>query len=160
MGDPTKFAGWPKGDAGEQHGKVDTGVLGSPGTPRGDILSGSVGVMHPLQRILNRAFHFAVYGKGYARHGQSGLPWEYQRHAEIGREVGTGFALGQAVKKTYESRGLGAEAAVRELLGAITYLGSAIFILEEQEHVSSQHINTGQGKAVCQGRTEIQEASE
>ncbi|OFX03268.1 MAG: hypothetical protein A3E78_12075 [Alphaproteobacteria bacterium RIFCSPHIGHO2_12_FULL_63_12] len=85
-----------------------------------------------LRAILDRAYDFAATGKGHQRHGQSGLPWIAQRHVQIGREVGTGFAIGQAVKKSLEAGGMDKDAAVRELLGAITYLASAVYLLEEK----------------------------
>lgn len=86
-----------------------------------------------LKNITDRGFNFAASGKGNDRHGKDGTPWEKQRHVTIGREVGPGFALGQVVKKVFESQGLEPEAAVRELLGAMTYLASAIHLLEEAD---------------------------
>lgn len=83
-----------------------------------------------LRRIMDNAYRFAAEEKGEERHGRGTLAWEDQRHAQIGHEVGTGFAIGQAVKKAFESEGLEDEAAIRELLGAMTYLASAIFLIE------------------------------
>ncbi len=84
-----------------------------------------------LRSILDDAFKFASEGKGHERHGGPGIKWEDQRHAEISKEVGTGFAIGQAVKKCYESRRLNDDAAKRELLGAITYLASAVYAIDK-----------------------------
>ena len=84
-----------------------------------------------LRRILDTAFIFASEEKGHERHGGNGLDWGDQRHAAIASEVGTGFAIGQAVKKSFESERLEPDAAKRELLGAITYLASAIYAIEK-----------------------------
>jgi len=84
-----------------------------------------------LRSILNDAYCFAAEGKGEERHGKGGLSWVDQRHATIAKEIGTGFPIGQAVKKAYESQGLDEEAAKRELLGAITYLASAIHAINK-----------------------------
>ncbi|MQB00675.1 MAG: hypothetical protein GEU78_10335 [Actinobacteria bacterium] len=83
-----------------------------------------------LRRILDAAYRYASEEKGHERHGKSGDGWSSQRHAAIAKEIGTGFAIGQAVKKAYESEGLEPDAAKRELLGAITYLASAIYAIE------------------------------
>jgi hypothetical protein len=46
--------------------------------------------------------------------------------------TGSGFALGQAIKKMEESQRLpNKEAAIQELLGAIVYIAGAIIYLEE-----------------------------
>jgi hypothetical protein len=85
-----------------------------------------------LRRILADAYRFAAVGKGEERHGKGGLPWTQQRHVTIGRELGTGFALGQAAKKIFEGRGLPTkERKIAELLGAMTYLASAIYLIEQ-----------------------------
>ena len=84
-----------------------------------------------LRQIMIDAFNFASKGKGDERHGAPGLRWEDQRHAAIAKELGTGFALGQAVKKAYESQRLDADAAERELLGAMTYMASAIYAIRQ-----------------------------
>lgn len=84
-----------------------------------------------LERILNDAYDFAARGKGEERHGNGGLPWSQQRIHTIGNELGTGFAIGQAVKKLFESEGLDDDAAVREILGAITYAASAVYLIRQ-----------------------------
>jgi hypothetical protein len=50
---------------------------------------------------------------------------------EIGRMVGHGFCLGQAIKKAQEASRMEPDAAKRELLGAINYLAGAYLLLEE-----------------------------
>lgn len=80
-----------------------------------------------LRNILDEAFRFCAQGKGAERHG-NGQPWREQHHFEIANHYGQGFALGQAEKKLRESVNLEDwKAARRELLGAITYIASAIF---------------------------------
>ena len=86
-----------------------------------------------LADILNEAFRFASEGKGHERHGTAGQPWTDQRHVHIGKEFGTGFALGQAAKKMGESQRMPADRAVRELLGAITYIASAIHLRRSED---------------------------
>ncbi len=81
-----------------------------------------------LWDILGASFDFAASGKGHQRHGQDGTPWNEQRHVRIGKALGLGFALGQAMKKVEESTGMDWDAAERELHGAITYLASAILL--------------------------------
>jgi hypothetical protein len=88
-----------------------------------------------LADILNEAFQFAAEGKGHERHGTAGQPWTDQRHVHIGKEFGTGFALGQAAKKMGESQRLPTDRAVRELLGAITYIASAIHLRRSEDDV-------------------------
>lgn len=80
-----------------------------------------------LRVILNEAFDFAAKGKGAVRHG-NGKPWHAQPHFEIAQEVGTGFAVGQALKKLREGFSLEDYPATRrEWLGAISYIASAIY---------------------------------
>lgn len=86
-----------------------------------------------LRRILNDSFDWSAKKKGAQRHGQGGLPWDQQRHVTIGNAVGRGFALGQALKKIMESEGMDAQAAINELHGAITYLASAVYMIEQEE---------------------------
>jgi len=84
-----------------------------------------------LRGIIEDAFKFAAEGKGHQRHGGGGLKWEDQRHAAIAKELGPNFAIGQAVKKCYESQGLDDVAAERELLGAMSYMASAIYTIRK-----------------------------
>ena len=49
---------------------------------------------------------------------------------EIGRMVGSGYPLGQAMKKAQESARMPPDRAKAELLGAINYLAAAYLLLE------------------------------
>lgn len=110
---------------------MDDNTIGWAGLPPSFSIDDTDERYTKLHDILEEAYDFAAHGKGEQRHGHGRLDWKEQRHAAIGREVGTGFAIGQAVKKSYESEGLDPEPAVRELLGAITYLASAIYMIRE-----------------------------
>ena len=95
---------------------------------------------HPymvLRCILDEAYEQAAEGKGKERHAGD-KPFLRQPIMEIGRMVGEGYNLGQAMKKLQEAEtllrleGKGVEAAVRELLGAIVYTASAVILLREK----------------------------
>ena len=104
----------------------------------------------PLAEVLSRALEQAQSGKGDERHA-NGLPFlEQPIMVEQRQQKGTGFVIGQARKKSLESMGLEAGAAVRELLGAINYLAAAVIYLEEgpgeepaakatQPHLENEH---------------------
>lgn len=79
----------------------------------------------PLRNVLDEAYSQAAVGKGAKRHA-GGKPFIEQPIMRIQDMVGPGFALGQAIKKIDESQGLDADAAERELLGAIVYIAGAI----------------------------------
>lgn len=83
-----------------------------------------------LQHVLQLALEQASAGKGNERHA-NGKPFDKQPMMEIGRMVGHGFCLGQAIKKAQESSRMQPDAAQRELLGAINYLAGAYLLLEE-----------------------------
>lgn len=83
-----------------------------------------------LRDILDEAYDQAATGKGKERHAND-RPWSAQPIAEIGRMVGVGFNLGQAMKKLQEASRMEGETAVRELLGAIVYVASAIMLIRE-----------------------------
>lgn len=87
-----------------------------------------------LRDILDRAYEQAASGKGKERHA-NGRPFDKQPIAEIGRMVGTGYNLGQVMKKAQEAQGMAnrgeIEAAVREVLGVINYAASAVMLWEE-----------------------------
>lgn len=87
----------------------------------------------PLRRVLDRALDQASEGKGRDRHA-NGRPFDRQPIMEIGRMVGPGFSLGQAIKKAQEASGMLArgerDAAVAELLGAINYLAASVLLIE------------------------------
>lgn len=84
----------------------------------------------PLRRVLDLALEQASAGKGKERHA-TGNPFDKQPMMEIGRMVGHGFCLGQAIKKAQEASRMQPDAAQRELLGAINYLAGAYLLLEE-----------------------------
>lgn len=86
----------------------------------------------PLRRVLDLALEQASGGKGKERHAD-GKPFDQQPMLEIGRMVGVGFCLGQAMKKAQESSRMQPDAAKRELLGAINYLAGAYLLLEEKD---------------------------
>lgn len=85
---------------------------------------------HLLRRVLDLALEQASAGKGKERHATDN-PFDQQPMMEIGRMVGHGFCLGQAIKKAQEASRMQPDAAQRELLGAINYLAGAYLLLEE-----------------------------
>ncbi len=97
-----------------------------PPDPAGWLPPGAEDPYFPLREILEAAGDYAAMGKGHERHGQDGAPWVKQRHVRICTTFGAGFALGQAVKKIEESKGMDWDRAQNELYGAITYLATAI----------------------------------
>lgn len=86
---------------------------------------------HPLAAVLQMALNQAQEGKGAVRHA-NGQPFLSQPIMEIGRMVGNGYQLGQAMKKAQESTRLPWPAAQRELLGAINYLAAAYLDIGER----------------------------
>lgn len=84
----------------------------------------------PLRRVLELATEQASAGKGKERHATD-KTFDRQPMLEIGRMVGHGFCLGQAIKKAQEASRMEPDAAKRELLGAINYLAGAYLLLEE-----------------------------
>lgn len=81
-----------------------------------------------LGEALAAAVEQAARGKGSERHAESGEAFSDQLIFEIPRRLGacgSGFLLGQAVKKIYESARLEPERARAEILGAINYLAAA-----------------------------------
>lgn len=85
---------------------------------------------HDLRRVLALAINQAENGKGKDRHA-NGRPFAQQPLMEISRMVGSGYALGQAMKKAQESIRLPPDMAMAELLGAINYLAAAYLLIEE-----------------------------
>lgn len=83
-----------------------------------------------LRRVFDAAVDQAAIGKGNERHA-NGKDFDRQPIMEIGRMVGSGYHLGQAMKKTQESTRLPTERAKAELLGAINYLAAAYMMLDE-----------------------------
>ena len=87
-----------------------------------------------LKTVLDAAFEQSASGKGAQRHA-NGKDFDRQPILEIGRMVGPGFALGQAMKKAQESAGQLARGeylhSKGEMLGAIVYLAAAVVLLGE-----------------------------
>lgn len=88
-----------------------------------------------LEKALGDAYRQASEGKGKERHA-GGKPFDRQPIMEIGRMVGPGFGLGQAMKKAQEAarmidRGNPMHAR-QEILGAINYLASVVMLIDEQ----------------------------
>jgi len=91
----------------------------------------------PLHEVLMQALSQAQDGKGRERHvGADEIPFPDQTICHLGRTVGLGFPLGQAMKKLAEARKLeklrGPEAAIREILGAINYAAAGVILYQEQ----------------------------
>lgn len=87
-----------------------------------------------LRRALDAAYAQSAEGKGKARHG-NGLDFDQQPIMKIGRMVGAGYPVGQAMKKGQEAIGMARrgehEAAKAELLGAIVYAAAAYLLIDE-----------------------------
>lgn len=87
----------------------------------------------PLFKVLHDALEQAQAGKGKERHANN-KPFLQQPIMEIGRMVGPGYNIGQAMKKAQESMRLPTtERKVAELHGAINYLASAVLLMIEGE---------------------------
>jgi hypothetical protein len=85
----------------------------------------------PLAAVLAEALEQAQSGKGKERHAND-KPFARQPILEIGRMVGPGYQIGQAVKKGQEAMRLPTtERQVAELLGAINYLAAAVILLRD-----------------------------
>ena len=84
-----------------------------------------------LMQVLKEATLQAAEGKGKYRHAVGDTPFSEQPICLISRQVGLGFALGQAIKKIIESQRLEGEHGVKELLGAINYIAAAIIVRRE-----------------------------
>jgi len=89
-----------------------------------------------LAEVLARAFDQASNGKGQERHGGV-LPFHKQPMQTICGQVGSGFVLGQAVKKIQEGQRLPAGRDVAEWLGAINYIAGAVIFVESQRHAAN-----------------------
>jgi hypothetical protein len=84
-----------------------------------------------LSDVLSLAIQQAATGKGKERHA-TGEPFDKQPICNISRQVGVGFALGQAMKKIQESTRMDKVAGTFELLGAINYIAAAIIVRGEE----------------------------
>ena len=89
-----------------------------------------MGFYKTLPEVLQAAVEQATKGKGQ-RHGGDKTPFLEQPWVRLYKTHGLGFLLGQADKKYNEALGKGnQEDQVREILGAIVYLGMALLVLE------------------------------
>lgn len=86
-----------------------------------------------LGLVLQSALEQASRGKGRERHASAGEAYENQIICEVTRRLGSGYPLGQAVKKIYEAQRLGGERGIAELLGAINYIAASVIVMKEQE---------------------------
>lgn len=85
-----------------------------------------------LMQVFEEAVNQAALGKGKDRHARENEPFEDQVICEVARRLSTDYDLGQAVKKIYESKRLGGELGISELLGAINYIAAAIIVQREE----------------------------
>lgn len=87
-----------------------------------------------LAAVLQAAYDQSSAGKGKERHA-NGKPFDRQPIMEIGRMVGPGYQIGQAMKKGQEAMGMLARnepaRAKAELLGAIVYMAAAWALIDE-----------------------------
>lgn len=79
----------------------------------------------PLYDVLHEAGQRAATSKGRERHG-NGRAFISQPIFTIQDAVGSGFPLGQALKKIQESQRLSPSYARNELLDSIVYIAAAI----------------------------------
>lgn len=89
----------------------------------------------PLAGVYELALFQAANGKGKDRHADN-KPFENQIIMTIQDQVGSGFTLGQCIKKMTESKRLatmenGKKRASAELLGAMNYLAAAYLHLQK-----------------------------
>lgn len=94
------------------------------------VTMGRKGKYSKLNECLAAAVEQATKGKGQ-RHGGDRTPFLEQPWVRLYKTHGLGFLLGQADKKYNEALGKeNQEDQVREILGAIVYLGMALLVLE------------------------------
>lgn len=129
----------------EKTGKPYAPNAGAPGRPpvNKDEYQTIATMYSPLMDTLKLAYAQSASGKGSERHA-NGKPFLEQPIMEIGRMVGPGYQIGQAMKKGQEAMGMLArgqhDRARAELLGAINYLAAAYLLVNEMEqklHVDS-----------------------
>lgn len=101
------------------------------------VIPGGVQGYEPLARVLEAAYDQSSRGKGKERHANA-RPFMRQPIMEIARMVGSGYQIGQIMKKVQEAKGMADrsqyQAAKAELLGAIVYSAAAYMLLDEQEN--------------------------
>ena len=86
-----------------------------------------------LVPILQEAINRLQSGKGRERHAvnTSHLPIAQQSMANVRREVGPGFTLGQVAKKAQEAAGMDEDARVKECLDIINYAAVEVLVSKE-----------------------------
>ena len=103
----------------------------------------------PLREVLTMAYNQSAFGKGRDRHS-NGQPFMQQPIMEIGRMVGIGYQIGQAMKKSQEATGMidrgQFDAAKAEFLGAINYLAAAYLLTEEMKQKETSAVRTAREK--------------
>lgn len=114
-----------------------SGLIARIGTENWRGLGGGDKSVHDyaaLRAVLDAAYEQSAHGKGKVRHANE-KPFTQQPIMQIGRMVGPGYPLGQAMKKAQEAGGMTQrgeiEAAKAELLGAIVYLSAACILIDE-----------------------------
>ena len=104
------------------------------------VVHGDVPGYEPLARVLLQAYDQSAKGKGKERHANA-RPFLRQPIMEIARMVGSGYQIGQIMKKVQEAKGMAdrgnRQAAKAELLGAIVYSAAAFLLLDEQDNSES-----------------------
>ena len=86
-----------------------------------------------LRKVFADAVLQAEGGKGKERHATEGEAFEDQKICEIRKRVGSGYTLGQAIKKCIESKRLPKDRAIAELLGAINYIAAEVICRGDEE---------------------------
>jgi hypothetical protein len=86
---------------------------------------------HSLAMVLDAALRQSAEGKGIERHSKNGEAFEDQVICEIGRRVGDGATIGQAIKKAQEAQRLPYPRNIAEIHGAINYLAATAILMEE-----------------------------
>ena len=81
-------------------------------------------------KVFERAVRRASEGKGEQRHG-NGKPFMEQPVMLIREMVGSGFTLGQAMKKIHESKNLVWKEKIPELLDVLVYMAAEILFVEK-----------------------------
>ena len=94
-----------------------------------------------LGLVLQSALEQASRGKGKERHASEGEDYSDQIICEVTRRLGSGYPLGQAVKKIYEAQRLGGEKGIAELLGAINYIAAAVIVEQEELEAEREEDN-------------------
>jgi len=97
-----------------------------------------------LSKVAQNAVDQCLIGKGKERHGHN-TSLQYQPIWQIAQNVGTGFPIGQAIKKLMELKIHEGKAWRKEAVGAIVYTMFAIMwhdYIESKEEKNEQDNNT------------------